>query len=193
MVGNRNDGKIGKLFASKLVTDLDAGRLGIHGIGHDLIERLLLLDDAQNGTQLAKILELRLIEQVLRTGGGNRRLLGRTRRKGRRNDGAAQVVGDAGLPRGLGDLSSPLPPKRMVGKARIERVGEPRQVVGLDLGAELEQALRRDAQRGNDHATPVCGESQISWMCLKPAPLAGASSRTPGCSRAARASGSCCR
>ncbi len=38
----------------------------------------------------------------------------------------------------------------MVGEARVERVGEPSEIVGLHLGAELEQALGGDPERGDD-------------------------------------------
>ena len=50
------------------------GRFGVHRVGDQIVERLLLFDDAQNRAQLAQVLELGLVEQVLRAGRGDRRL-----------------------------------------------------------------------------------------------------------------------
>src|ERR1022692_2020942 len=64
MIGHRYDGEVRELFAAELVTDLDAYGVGNHRICDDLVERLLLFHDAQDGAKLTKILKLRLIEEV---------------------------------------------------------------------------------------------------------------------------------
>ena len=79
-IGHRNDRKIGELLAAELVADLDARGFGVHGVGNDLIERLLFFHDAQNRAQLAQVLKLGLVEQVLRARRGDRRLLAGARR-----------------------------------------------------------------------------------------------------------------
>src|SRR5580704_10917467 len=58
MIGHRYDREVRKLFAAELVTDLDAYGVGNHRICDDLVERLLLFHDAQDGPKLAKILKL---------------------------------------------------------------------------------------------------------------------------------------
>ena len=80
-IGHRDDREIGEFFAAELVADLHARRLVAHRVGDDIVERLLLFDDAQDRAQLAQVLKLGLIEQVLRAGRGDRRLFARTRRR----------------------------------------------------------------------------------------------------------------
>src|SRR5580698_4295020 len=122
MIGHRYDGEIRELFAAELVTDLDAYGVGNHRICDDLVQRLLLFHDAQDGTKLTQILKLRLIEKILRAGGRDVGLFVRTRREAGGDHRTAQILRNAYLVRGardfaLGDLT-----KRTVCEARIERV-----------------------------------------------------------------------
>ena len=133
MIGHRYDGEVRELFAAELVTDLDAYGVGNHRICDDLVERLLLFHDAQDGAKLAKILKLRLIEEVLRAGSRDVGLFVRARREASSDHGTAQVFRNAYVVRGARDFALRDLAKRTVCKARVERVGETGQVVGPDL------------------------------------------------------------
>ena len=139
-VGDRHDREIGELLTPELVTDLHAHRVGIHGVSNDLIEGLLLLDDAQDRTQFAQILELRLIEQVLRSGRGDGRLFARPRGERRGFNCGAKIVGYARLLCRVRDFAVGNLAQQPIGESRVQRVRETREIVGI--------APPRPARRG---------------------------------------------
>ncbi len=103
-IGDGDDAALGELVGAQLVPDpyvrarfrvlrvLRVGlRVGGEFVGDEVVERALLFDDAQDRTQLAQVVELGLVEQVLRAGGGDLGLAGLTRRGERRADRIANL------------------------------------------------------------------------------------------------------
>jgi hypothetical protein len=135
-----------------------------HRIGDQLVERLLLFDDAQDRTQLAQVLKLGLIEQVLRAARNDRR---RCVGAGRVANAATSVAtSDPGkaASRTYGLHVRRCDRASSSRSARVEPVREAGQIVGRDAFV-LEGRLGRDAQRRHDDRQPARSESQISWMC----------------------------
>src|SRR5579875_3497292 len=148
-VRHRHDAAFRDLVAPELVADLDGGLLARHRIGHQIVEGLLLLDNAYDRTQFPQIVKLRLIEEILGPGEEDVRLLGIYGAVEGALHGRPQILAEVQLFDDrvdlVADFEEPLP-----GQASVQSVREAREVVGVHVGRQVEHVLRRDTERGHD-------------------------------------------
>ena len=127
------------------------GASAAHRIGDDFVERLLLFDDAQDRTQLAQVLKLGLVEQILRAGRRDGRLFARARRLQRGQHGTAQVLVRADVLRDRRATSASTTSRSGRFAKRALSAFEKRVRSSACISSDkFEQALRGDAERRHD-------------------------------------------
>ena len=66
IVRHGHDAAFGHFVDAQFRADLNDRALGVDRFGDEIRQRLLLLEDAQDRAELAQVLKLRLVEQILR-------------------------------------------------------------------------------------------------------------------------------
>ena len=109
-----------------------------------------VLHDAQDRAQFAQVVKFRLIEQMLRA--RRRRFADRcgarceTRPAARCGSRPCTITVSHTRSIAAGEMSS----ITLAAEHRIERVGQSRELIGIDVGLPVDLFLRRDTHRGHD-------------------------------------------
>jgi len=120
------------------------------GCGDQVVQRPLFLDDSEDRAQLAQVVKLGLIEQVLRARRGQLRFFRLTRLGKDLPHGIAHFASRGDLIADVVELGGVDVLHDPAAQTRVERVGKAGQGVGIDLGLPLEDPLGGDPGRRHD-------------------------------------------